>query len=147
MPSHSTALSADGNNGAISTISVQHQQQQPSQVQQQHQGDSNSEASTSPLNASNIASDGINGVSNNINSQHYMSSATEATSEIMTALNNTSPSMQQTQIMPTGSIIIKTEDSDDSPMGEVTSASIFDAVASISSKVFKIAFNILVSCS
>ena len=112
---------------------------------QQHQGDSHSEASTSPLNASNIASDGNNGVSNNINGQHYMSAATEATSEIMAALNNTSPSMQHTQIMPTGSIIIKTEDSEDSPMGEVTSASIFDALAFISSKVFQIAFNLLIN--
>ena len=137
MPPNSSAVRvAGGNNGAISV--------QQSQLQQPHQvGDSNSEASTSPLNASNVPSDGggNNGVSNNLGSQHYLTggSGTENTNEMMTTLNEppSASSMQQlnSQVIPTGSIIIKTEESDDSPIGEVTT-SVMDILSSISSKVF-----------
>ena len=59
---------------------------------------------------------------NGINRQ-FTSSGSEATSGIITALNVPSPSMQQTQnlMATTGSIVIKTEDNDDSPMREVES--------------------------
>ena len=123
MPPNSSALRiAAGNNGAISV--------QQSQLQQTHQvGDNNSEASTSPLNATNVASDGggNNGISNNIGSQHYLTGGSDNTNEMMTTLNEppSASAMQQlnTQVIPTGSIIIKTEESDDSPIGEVIFAS------------------------
>ena len=138
MPPNSSAVRvAGGNNGAISV--------QQSQLQQPHQvGDSNSEASTSPLNASNVASDGggSNGISNNLGSQNYLTnggSATENTNEMMTTLNEppSASTMQQlnSQVIPTGSIIIKTEERDDSPIGEVTT-SMLDELSSIPSKVF-----------
>ena len=120
MPPNSSALRITaGNNGAISV--------QQSQLQPTHQvGDNNSEASTSPLNASTVGSDGggNNGISNNLGSQHYLTvgQTTDNTNEMMTTLNEppSASAMQQlnTQVIPTGSIIIKTEDNDDSPIGE-----------------------------
>ena len=136
MPPNSSALRITaGNNGAISV--------QQSQLQQTHQvGDNNSEASTSPLNATNVASDGggNNGISNNIGSQHYLTGGSENTNEMMTTLNEppSASAMQQlnTQVIPTGSIIIKTEESDDSPIGEVMLASMSDTLLFLFSKVF-----------
>ena len=121
MPPNSSALRlVNGNNGAISV--------QQSQLQQTHQvGDNNSEASTSPLNVSTATSDGggNNGMSNNLGSQHYLTGGPENTNEMMTTLNEppSASAMQQlnTQVIPTGSIIIKTEENDDSPIGEVRS--------------------------
>ena len=131
MPPHATTRRAA--NSAISSISVQ---QSPSLVQQNH-GDSNSEASTSPINVSNGSTDGRQHIaSDNIN-QHYISGTSETTNEIMTALNERSSSMQHTQVFQTGSIIIKTEEKDDSSIGEVTSGSILDSVAFNASKVFR----------
>ena len=113
IPPNSTSTS-HSDSSAISTISAH-----PSQVQLSHhqQGDSNSESSTSPISEIVISPDaGANGIN-----RQFTSSGSEATSGIITALNVPSPSVQQTQnlMATTGSIVIKTEDNDDSPMREV----------------------------